>query len=349
MAGTALYDAMAAAGARFGEYGGAETAAGFGDAAREYAVLRQGCGVYDLGRRAKLVVTGGDRVRWLNGMVTNNVRDLAQDRGVYSFLLNAQGHILGDMYVYQRGEYLLVDTDREQAEKVRAFLEKYIIMDDVELGAADEQLTAVGVSGPEARDVLARAGIEAPGEPLAVRDAVWRSAGISVVRKDNEQRDEYEVWLAPAHAAELWRALVEAGAVPVGYEALETARIADGVPRYGVDIREKELPQETEQQRALNFNKGCYLGQEIVERIRSRGAVHRMLAGFELPGAVSPGEKVLANGKEVGQVTSVAPLPDGGGRARALGYIRREAGAPGTEVEIGGRKATVRPLPFPRE
>ena len=340
MPATPLHDALAAAGARFGEFGGAETAANFGDVAKEYAALRTGAGVYDLGRRAKIAVKGNDRTRWLNGMVTNNIRDLAPDHGTYNFLLNAQGHILADMYVYNRGDYLLVDTDASQAPTVLQLFDKYIIMDDVETADMSETLTAIGLAGPKAGEILSLLGLDPPQEPLSL-------AYESVVRQDNPRRPEFEIWCLPERAEELWQSIVDAGATPVGYEALEMARVAAGIPRFGVDIREKDLPQETAQQRALNFNKGCYLGQEIVERIHARGAVHRTLAGFELEqGAVAPGAKVSSGGKEVGQVTSVAQLPNGTHRMLALGYVRRESALPGTEVEIEGAKAKVSALPF---
>src|ERR1700733_11157304 len=136
------------------DYRGAATAARFGDPQAEFARLRSGCGVYDLGFRAKISLTGADRVRWLNGMVTNNIRDLAADHGVYAFLLNPQGHILGDLYAYNRGESIVVDTDCSQAEKILATFDHYIIMDDVEVANLGEQLTALGVGGPKAREVL---------------------------------------------------------------------------------------------------------------------------------------------------------------------------------------------------
>ena len=136
---------------------------------------------------------------------------------------------------------------------------------------------------------------------------------------------------------------------PVGSEALEMHRIVSGMPRYGVDIRERDLPQETEQARALNFNKGCYVGQEIVERIRSRGAVHRKFTGFVAHGGepIAAGTKVVAGEKEVGEITSAASLRVAGQeKTVALGYIRREVGVPGREVKIGAAKATVVQLPF---
>jgi folate-binding protein YgfZ len=134
----------------------------------------------------------------------------------------------------------------------------------------------------------------------------------------------------------------------VGSEALEMLRITAGIPLYDVDIRERDLPQETEQMRALNFDKGCYVGQEIVERIRSRGNVHRKFAGFlaEGPAAITAGDKIVSGEKEVGEITSVAALDaSSGGQTIALGYIRREVGVPGREVTIGTVSAIVSQLP----
>ena len=346
MPATPLHDALAAAGARFGQFGGAETAASFGDVAKEFTALKNGAATYDLGYRAKVMVRGNDRTRWLNGMVTNNIRDLAVGRGNYNFLLNAQGHILADMYVYNMGDYFMVDTDLDQKGLVLELFDKYIIMDEVEVIVCDE-VTAVGVAGANVDEVFGKFGPTPPREPLTV-NFVDRNGEVSMlVRKDSKNGQECEIWAAAPNVAGQWSALVAAGATPVGYEALELARVAAGIPRFGVDIREKDLPQETAQQRALNFNKGCYLGQEIVERIHARGAVHRTLAGFELQqGAVAPGAKISSGGKEVGQVTSVAQLPNGTHRTLALGYVRREASLPGTEVEIEGTKAKVSPLPF---
>jgi aminomethyltransferase len=146
----------------------------------------------------------------------------------------------------------------------------------------------------------------------------------------------------------VYEALVNAGAKPVGTAALELLRIAAGIPRYGVDIRERDLPQETEQERALSFVKGCYVGQEIVERIRSRGQVRRKFTGFDVRGELpAPGSKIQADGKDVGEITSAASLPwPGGDRGVALGYIRREVATPGKLLDAGGSEATVAHLPF---
>jgi folate-binding protein YgfZ len=300
------------------EYRGATTAARFGDPQAEFAALRDSCGVYDLGYRAKIALTGGDRVRWLNGMVTNNIRDLSAGNGAYAFLLNPQGHILGDLYAYNRGESITVDTDSAQVEKLLATFDHYIIMDDVEVANLSEQLTSLGIGGRKAREVMQKSGVKIPDlQPLQLHeiqcDCECGCVKCTVVRTD-DAIESYEIWLAPDHVRPLWNALVAAGASPIGFEAFEINRIASGIPRYGVDIRERDLPQETEQARALNFNKGCYVGQEIVERIRSRGAVHRKFSGFLAEGgdAITPGTKIVAGEKEVGEITSAATIRAGG-------------------------------------
>ncbi|HKF04423.1 MAG TPA: glycine cleavage T C-terminal barrel domain-containing protein [Candidatus Sulfotelmatobacter sp.] len=334
-----------------GEYRGVTTAARFSDPQAELAALRNGCGVYDLGYRAQISLTGSDRVRWLNGMVTNNVRDLQTGHGVYAFLLNPQGHILGDLYAYNRGESILIDTDRSQMEKILATFDHYIIMDDVEVKSLSDEITSLGIAGPKSRGILAAAGVHIPEAGLLqVFEAKCMCScdcvSCSGVRADDAVIESYELWLAPNDVKKTWDALVAYGATPVGSEAQELHRIVSGIPRFGVDIRERDLPQETEQERALNFSKGCYIGQEIVERIRSRGAVHRKFSGFLIEGAaaIPAGAKIVAGEKEVGEVTSVASLP--GLPTVVLGYIRREVATPGREVTIGTAKAKVVSLPL---
>jgi folate-binding protein YgfZ len=328
---------------------GANWPAQLGKATDEFAALKSTCGVYDLSRRSKIQLTGTDRVRWLNGMVTNNVRDLGANRGAYAFLLNPQGHILGDLVAFPRGESLVVETDQSQLEKILATFDHYIIMDDVEVANISGSLASIGLTGPHSNAVLSAAGINVPSlEILQIADLSWHDHSISVVRGEQDPYLSYEIWIAPEHASALREALQVAGGILVDQDALELYRIALGVPRYGQDIRERDLPQETEQARALNYNKGCYVGQEIVERIRSRGNVHRKFTGFRIDGAApAPGTKIQAQGKDVGEVTSsaVIPLPSGG-QTVALGYLRREFATPGKELEIAGAHATVSDLPF---
>ncbi len=344
---------MTLPGANPSEHSGAPSAPDFGDTRGEFQALLSGCGLYDLSGRAKIAVTGSDRVRWLNGMATNNVRDLVPGHGVYSFLLNAQGRIQADLYVFQRGESLLVDTERGQREKVMQLFDHYIIADDVEIVDVSDKLTALGLSGPESRNILERAGITVP--DLASLELCSPKCNCAcdclqctLVRGDDTAGTSYQLWLAPDTLKSTWDALVAAGATPVGADALDRRRISFGIPKFGVDIRDRDLPQETGQTRALNFTKGCYLGQEIVERIRSRGAVHRQFSAFSVEGTLpEPGAKILAGEKEekdVGEITSSAILPlSGGDRPVALGYLRREA----IEKDLRAGTAKLKPASLP--
>jgi folate-binding protein YgfZ len=347
---TPLHDRLLSSGAEMGEYCGAETARSFGDPTEEFDALLHGCGVYDLGWRAKIVLTGGDRMRWANGMVTNNIRDLAEGRGNYNFLLNAQGRIQGDLYIYNLGDHLMVDTERWQKPRELELFDKYIIMDDVEVTDIGDKLTAMAVQGPKSLELLRKLGLTIADdvEPLKIERTLWNGIGISVTRMASEVALTFEIWLAAENAGALWEAFVTAGAKPVGTEALEMFRIAAGVPRYGQDITDKYIPQETEQFHALHFSKGCYLGQEIVERVRSRGAVHRHFAGFAISGpSPQPGAEVQVDGRRAGEITSARAIPaKGRQQTLALGYIRKESGEPGTVVQVDGNEARVFQPPY---
>ena len=317
-----------------------------GNVRGEFHALVSGCGAYQSSLSARIKLTGKDRVRWLNGMITNNIRDLAPNHGVYAFLLNPQGRILGDLHAYNLGTSLLVETEQSQVPKVLEIFNHYIIMDDVAVEDVSSSFSTIGIAGPKSKTVLEAAGIHVPElQPLEIRDDEWRGTKLTLIRLEN---DGYEIWIAPDSAVHLLRALQENGGTSIGPAALELHRIALGTPRYGQDIRERDLPQETEQAQALNFNKGCYIGQEIVERIRSRGAVHRMFTGFIVDGPLPPpGGKVQVEGKDVGEITSNAALPTKDGEQNvALGYIRREVGPQSKEIFAGATKLSIAKLPF---
>jgi folate-binding protein YgfZ len=321
----------------------------------QFRALTRGCGIYDLGSqskfsRSKIRLNGDDRTRWLNGMVTNNIRDLAVNRGAYCFLLNAQGHIQADLYAYNLGDSIVIDTSSEQREKVLTHFDRYIIADDVDVSDISETTTAIGVSGPQAGEILQKSGIQVPElAELALCtpkcDCDCGCVECTVVRGDEASGGGYEVWLAPGQKQLAWSTFLRAGATAVGDDGLELRRISLGIPMVGVDIRERELPQETGQTRALSFTKGCYLGQEIVERIRSRGAVHRQFGGFAVEGNLPElGTKIQADEKEVGEVTSAAILPLlAGDRAITLGYLRREAA--GKQLHAGAAKLSPVQMP----
>ena len=326
----------------------------FGSVRDEFNTLRSTCGAFHLVDQVKLRLTGKDRVRWLNGMTTNNIRDLSPEHGVYGFLLNPQGHILGDLTAYNRNDLIVVSTEASQLEKILATFDHYIIMDDVEVANITDEVASVGVAGPNCEAVLRAAGFDVPSlGQLQMAEMSWQNEHLTIIRGEHNKYPSFELWTAPNRIPGLLSTLQASGSMLVGANALELYRIALGVPRYGQDIRERDLPQETAQDRALNFNKGCYVGQEIVERIRSRGNVHRKFTGFKLSGTLpATGAKIQSQGKDVGEITSTALIPALGQDERghdqplALGYVRREFAVPGKELQLEGATAVVADLPF---
>jgi folate-binding protein YgfZ len=322
---------------------------------RETAALVFGAAVHDLGWLRRVAVRGEDRYRWLNGMVTNVVNDLAVNAGAWNLVLNAQGRIQGDLHVWREGDELELEFAADQYEKLLAHLDKFIVMDDVELVPLAGQ-TALGLCGPRSADLLARLGLPVPQEPLTVARASWNHGSLRVIRAYSALTPHFELWVSEAEIPALWKALCECGATPVGTAALDAFRIAEGIPLYGIDMMERDLPQETSQMRALNFSKGCYLGQEIVERIRSRGSVHRHLRQLELTGPVPAAgtELTVQNtaGEEAaaGTITSAASLPlPSGSRLFALGMIRGESELSDRPFSYAahGTAGTARILPSP--
>jgi folate-binding protein YgfZ len=336
----------------------------------------------------RVAVRGADRFRWLSGMVTNTVNDLFPNTGAWNLVLNAQGHILGDLNVWREGEELSpqrrspsgassqggdrllgtpfagesgleLEIAADQIDKLLAHLNHFIVMDDVELvSLGEEQVgetgseTAVGLTGPLAEEVLERVGLPVIGSPMAGTGIEWNGWDVRVLRVHGVLAAHYEFWLPSAGLTKLWSCLRTGGAAPVGCASLEAFRIAEGIPAYGIDMVERDLPQETSQMRALHFAKGCYLGQEIVERIRSRGGVHRHLRPLELSGPVPPSgtELTLEDGAVAGQITSAAELPlADGGRVFALGMMRAEAEASGQQFryKVGALEGTAGILAAP--
>lgn len=330
------------------EYRGTESIGAFLNSAEELAALLNATGVYDLGWRRLIRCTGEDCGRWLNGMVTNFVSNLDENAGCYAFVLNAQGRIQGDMDIYRRADSFWLETDAIQIDALTAFLDRYIIMDDVTL-EAQPQWTAIGVAGPRAAASMAGAGLPVPSSPLHISESTWQGHAVVVNAAHSPLVPRYEIWMERDSVPALWSALGDAGAIKCGVHAIESLRILEGTPAYSVDITAKDLPQETNQMRALHFNKGCYLGQEIVERIHSRGNVHRTFTGFVLAdGSPTPGTPLLAEGKPVGEITSVARIivPGTGERVLVLGNIRREALERKMDLMAGETSAVPSSLPF---
>lgn len=297
----------------------------------ETAALVSDAAVHDLGWLRGVRVHGEDRFRWLSGMVTNTVNDLPAQGGAWNLVLNAQGRIQGDLTTWRFDDHLSLEIAADQYEKLMAHFDRFIIMDDVELVPL-EGVTAIGLTGPKAGELLRKVGIAPLSEPLTQAKAKIDDLDLRIFRGYGVLADHYALWGTESEVSGLWERLVAAGAKPVGATALEAFRIAEGIPAYGIDIAERDLPQEvmpqeTWRMRALHFNKGCYLGQEIVERIRSRGNVHRHLRQVEIDGPLPvAGTELMLESNAVGAMTSAAALPlPKGERKFALAMLRAEA------------------------
>ncbi|HEX5235215.1 MAG TPA: folate-binding protein [Silvibacterium sp.] len=334
-------------------YQGAFTPRIFSSLDQELTSLTTTAGIYDLGHKACLQITGADRLRWLNGMVTNTIQALPEGHWNYNFLLNAQGRIQGDANIYRTRESLILQTDRSQVGRLSAHLDHFIIMDDVELHPLDASQTAIGIAGPHAAKILVSLGADVPEEGVFAATSL-SEISITLVHAYSPLVPRFEIWLAASALPQLWASLQAAGATPCGAASADALRILEATPLYGVDIQERHLAQETSQERALNFNKGCYLGQEIVERIRSRATVHRGLRQFSVdhaPAVLHGGEKIEINAEgaernPVGELTSVAhfALPAFTG-ALALGFIRADVIERNLPLTHDGGTATVLQTP----
>jgi len=329
---TALHSHLAGRGAVHSEERGVVLPRRFGaDPAAEYAALREGAALVDLGFRTVVRATGADRVTFLHGMLSNDIASLGPGAGCPALLLTIQGRVTADLRVAALGDALLLDVDvRARAALVEA-LEKLIIADDVELKEPGEPLALIGVEGPGAARLLPDAAGLVPYAHAAVT-----LAGVAVrAQRASELRGPGFVLHVPAAgAAAVWDALAAAGTRPCGMEALESRRVEVGVPRIGVDMDGATLALEVPVEDAISATKGCYLGQEVVARGTARGHVNRRLVGLRLEGPEPPpGAPLVRDGKEAGRLTSVARAFGAGGLA-ALGFVRRECWEPGTELRV---------------
>lgn len=305
---------------------------------RGYQALREKAAWFDLSARGKILAGGEDRARLLHAMTTNHVQQLKAGGGCYAFFLNAQGRILGDANLLCREQDLLIDTEPETCASLMAHLNRFIIADDVTLDDVTARLATVAVEGPRSGAAAVALGLMVPETPGAfggVRD---------VLVANLTHTGAPGFWLiAPVEAKEVLVSEIEAaGVVEADAGAVRAVRIENGRPRYGEDITEAQIPQETQVDRALHSNKGCYLGQEIVERVRSRGHINRLLVHLAIETAAAPahGEKIEAGGKPVGEITSAAFSP-ALSKTFALGYVRAEHSRPGAAFTVAGTAAVV--------
>jgi folate-binding protein YgfZ len=345
-----------AAGAVFGEVNGQEVVAHYGDWLAEYAALREGAGVLDLSFRGRLCVVGADAQRFLNGQVTNNVKDLQMGEGCYAALVSAKGRLHSDLNIYRLENEMLLDFEPGLSESVAQRLEKFVIAEDAQVIDAAAPYGLLSVQGPKAAEVVGALSPQfaRPSKAMGVTKLEEAAFGeIYVAAMSRLQSQGLDLFVPAAAMKGTAKRLLAQGGHLCGWQALETARIEAGLPRFGADMDETNLAPEALDTRAISYAKGCYIGQEVIARIRTYGQVAKSLRGLRLGGeakdAPAKGAKLFLGEKEVGSITSAMWSP-ALGAVIALGYVRREANKMGTELEMrtpGGKiTAHIVDVPF---
>jgi folate-binding protein YgfZ len=349
MLDTPLAEFHRKAGAKLGTWFGCNLPDDFGDWTAEYWFARKTVALIDKNYRAYLSFTGPDRVRYLNAILTNNIKDLKASHGVVSLLLNPQGHILAEIETYNVADSLFCVSCGSIRERLIETLDKFIIMDDVTLADETQWYATLGLEGPAAAQLVSQlTGIDLHGlESLERREAHVDSIPCVVVRRSHGKTFDAELLVERQQVELLWALLLgktrAAGGGPMGYSALSALRLEQGVPWFGYDFGEKQIPHEAGLQDShISYTKGCYTGQEIVERVRSRGQVNRRRVGLDFTGTVAPtaGDALTSDGKEVGYVTRAAFSPSRS-HPIGMGYVRKDSQAPGSELEWRGGSAKV--------
>jgi len=346
-----------AAGAILAERFGVELPEHFGDPGTEYIAVREAVGLVDASFRGLIELTGGDRLRWLNGQVTNDVKELKAGEGKLAAVLNVKGHILADMVVYGLPDSLWVDVQRDRVQPVCDTFDRYIIADDVAVQNAGGRHGHLMLVGREARALMSE--MVGPGvadlAPWHHAEAWLGSLKLRIMASRWLAMPGYDVIVPADEADRAWEALVylgqSRGLLPVGMASLDRLRVEAGWPWYGVDFDDSNLLMESLTKDHVSFTKGCYIGQEVVIRVEHQGHVNKKLCGLLISGQVVPagGAAILSGDRKVGTVTSVVRSP-ALNQVIALGTVRRESWDPGTKLRIASGdqslEAEVAPLPF---
>ena len=357
---TPLYEIHHALGAAFTKgHEGWELVEHFTDPQQEHRAVRQGVGLIDLSHRGRLRLTGNDRAAYLHRIISNDVEGLAVGEGNYATILTNRGKIIADMNVYVFEDSIDIETNPETRSILYQELDKYLIADDVTIEDFTERIGAVGIHGPKSAELLREVYGFDVGDLPEHHSVVHEIDGRRIVCvRANETGEVGYNLCTPSESVEwLWdTALTKGrafGAQPVGLTTLNSLRIEGGIPRHGSELDDSIFPGEAELEGAISYEKGCYIGQEIVARMKYRGHPNRLLRGFEIASDTPPqgGARLFDGDKEVGWITSAVVSPTFG-KTIGLGYIRIAFTDEGSQVEIetanGQVNATVQLLPFYR-
>ena len=340
-------------GAEFVEQDGWMLPLHFGGPVEEYRAVRHQVGILDLCNRGLLRFTGPDRVSFLQGMVSNDVKKLSPGEGMHAAVLEIQGKILADTRIFCLQDSLLLDLWESLKDKIFTHIGRHLIADDVEINDMTGQYGMISLQGAKAMRFLKYLfpNGEIPATELAHRTLQLGGAEVRITRSSHTGEDGYDLFIAMKELLSVVSYILEAGKDYslrwVGTQAQELLRIEAGIPRYGIDMNEENLLLETGLDQAVSFHKGCYLGQEVVERVRSRGHVNKRLVGLILEGdkAAERGSAIRAGEKEIGKVTS-SILSPARKRPLALGYVHRDYLQPGTTVTVLSDAKTIPAVVF---
>lgn len=376
---SSLDEAHTRLGATMAERDGWQIPTSYGDTLFEYAAVREGvAGLIDLSSRGRILVSGSEAVQFLNGLITNDMKTLDEGHWMPAAFPNVQGRLIASVRVIRLKDEgidqttaaglarreprenvcptFLIDTEAVTHERVLKTIERFTLAGDFRVRDVTAQKALVTVQGKNSAS-LVRSILGEAAAALAANGALqmaWQESNVTIIRATHTAEDGFDLILNSEAASSLWDALHAAGARPVGYDALEILRIEAGLPRYGIDMDETNVVTEAALDDAVSYTKGCYVGQEIIARIKYRGHVAKKLSGvmFNQAEKVEPGASIQStDGKEIGRITCVTYSPHLG-RTIALGYLKYDYLAPETSVKIiaGDEQllAQVTELPFVR-
>jgi folate-binding protein YgfZ len=332
------------ASANIGAWFGCALPSDFGDWQREYDFAKNSIALIDKNYQAYFSFTGPDCARYLNAILTNNIKDLQPGQGNISLLLNPQGRILAEIETQAEPDRLLCISHAMIRAQLAETLEKFIIMDDVALTDETDHYATLSLVGPQTthlvRELVPNANLDALADFNSV-DTQINSIACAITRKSFANTPFADIRVDRKDVEQLWNFLAEktraASGSPIGYKALNALRLENSIPWFGYDFGDKQIPHEAGLENShISYTKGCYTGQEIVERVRSRGQVNRRRVSLRFPKTNEPppaGTILTADSKEVGAVTSSSPLPQQSDSI-GMGYARKESAATATELNF---------------
>jgi folate-binding protein YgfZ len=329
------------------------------DQAREYDAARHAVALFDRSALGKVSVTGRDRLAFLQGMLTNDVKALAPGQGAPAAFLDAHGKVMALLVVYVAADRALIELPPQMTAKTLETLDHFLISEKAEFEPVDDAFAILSLQGPRARGLLeGLVGVALDLAPYAHAEVTMGGAPVRVINRAEGPAPGFHCWVPAEHAESLRGAVLAAGAVSAGADTLEILRVEAGQPWYPQDVDASVILPETRLESLVSYTKGCYIGQETVARVKYRGHVNRALSGLVIEGerVPEPGSRVVAEdtraggqGGDIGRVTS-AVRSIALGRPIALGYVRREHLEPGTAVTVvdgaGAQPARVSALPF---